>query len=111
MVDLDEAIETCERSAKIAGEDKSKLINMSGYIVSYYHAYKTFKQVGDWLKELKGYREKQYDKTDSDFYQKYKATWERVGDKDDYLEWKCSMCTWQQRLTTNFCPYCGRRME
>ncbi len=37
--------------------------------------------------------------------------WIRVTDKTGHLVWECDKCSWQQRLSTNFCPDCGARME
>lgn len=37
--------------------------------------------------------------------------WVRTTDEAEYLVWECDKCGWQQRYNTNFCPYCGARME
>ena len=37
--------------------------------------------------------------------------WIRVTDKTGHLVWECDKCSWQQRLSTNFCPDCGAKME
>ena len=37
--------------------------------------------------------------------------WIRVTDKTGHLVWECDKCSWQQRLSTNFCPDCGVKME
>ena len=37
--------------------------------------------------------------------------WIRTTDEAEYLVWECDKCGWQQRYNTNFCPYCGARME
>ena len=41
---------------------------------------------------------------------KSKGEWERVTDKTGHLVWECK-CGWQERLSTNFCPYCGTDMR